>query len=105
MNIVPVPIAVPPVAAVYQTGSVAVEVNVVVPPTFMVVAPETAAVGFGGTEPPATVTATWSEPTQPFVPVTVNVYVVLELTEQIGFKILVADKPAAADQAYVGLSV
>jgi hypothetical protein len=69
----------------------------------MVVAPETAAVGFAGTEPPATVTATWSEPTHPFVPVTVNVYVVFEVTEQIGFKILVADKPVGGDHKNVGI--
>ena len=64
----------------------------------MVEEPDTEAVGAEGAEP-ATVTATASEAEQPFVPVTVKVYVFEDIAEQSGVNILVADNPVAGDQA------
>jgi hypothetical protein len=73
------------------------DVKVVVPPTLIVDEPETEAVGAEGAAP-ATVTATASDAEQPFVPVTVNVYVVVVVAEQFGFNTLVADNAVAGDQ-------
>ena len=71
--------------------------SVVVPPTLIVAEPEIDAVGVAGAA--ATVAKTWSEAEQPFVPVTVKVYVVVVVAEQFGFNTLVEDNDVAGDQA------